>query len=132
MCYDNIFTNAKFEEHPRYMEHNSPFNEPQVFIPDLEDIDDIFNPEEGQDDMNVTILTPTKNSGENALNQLKDSSVKITKGNKSKHAKEKLVLKKEDEMLLTVSDIRKYLQERRSKAKTGIREDHQTYIQESQ
>jgi hypothetical protein len=44
LCYDNIFNKAKFENHPRY---DDTFTNPlQAYIPDLEDIDYIFNPEE--------------------------------------------------------------------------------------
>lgn len=58
---------------------------------------------------------------------IKDSS----KGLK-KTAKTKSILKKDDEMVFTVQDVKNYLNERRSKAKTGIREDHETYISQSQ
>ena len=35
-------------------------------------------------------------------------------------------------MVFTVADVKNYLNERRTKAKTGIREDHETYISQSQ
>jgi hypothetical protein len=61
-----------------------------------------------------------------STNILKDSSVRISK--KFNKAKAKSILKKEDEMFFSVADVQVYLNERRTKAKTGIREDHETYI----
>ena len=46
--------------------------------------------------------------------------------------KVKTILKKEDEMFITVADVQIYLNERRAKAKTGVRVDNQTYVTQSQ
>jgi len=62
--------------------------------------------------------------------KLNESSKKISKSKKLP-PKNKLLLKKEDEPLVNVADVSKYLNDRRSKAKTGIREGHETYILES-
>lgn len=123
ICYDNIFAKERFENHPRYQK-TYPDQLQQAQVPDLEDLDYIFNPEEDQHVQAPEILLQ---QNQNEI-PLKESSIRISK----KVVKTKSILKKDDEMVFTVADVKTYLNERRTKAKTGIREDHETYISQSQ
>lgn len=120
ISFDNIFSEERFDNHPRYQKTQT-YPVQQAPVPDLEDLEYIFNPEEEQQNQAPEIMLQ---SNQIDIIPLKDTSKTINK----KGIKVKSILKKDDEMVFTVADVKNYLNERRSKAKTGIREDHETYI----